>query len=647
MQIAGKWGAVGITRDISSRRAAEETLRLQSDILESMAEGVHLVRASDGVIVFATPQLERMFGYETDELLGKHVSAINAPDGNGAETVAGEIMAALEQSGSWSGEVKNIRKDASEFWCHANVTTLEHPKHGQVWVSVHEDVTRQKLAEEKIRKLSLAVEQSPESIAITNLDARIEYVNDAFVKATGYTREEAIGQNPRVLHSGKTPPETYAAMWANLTQGLPWTGEFFNRRKDGSEYTELASISPLRNTEGHVTHYVAVKEDITQRKRNAEELERHRDHLEELVASRTLDLSIAKEAAEAASRAKSAFLATMSHELRTPMNGIMGMTDLALRRATDPKQQEYLGRATQASKHLLAILNDILDMAKIESGRFELNVNDFKVAGLVNDLTDLVSPLAVQKGLKLEVDIDPRVTAMGLQGDVMRLRQILLNLVGNAIKFTAEGSVGCRRGSLKRAQRRSCFVLSVSDSGIGISADDQKRLFTPFQQVDSSLTRGYGGTGLGLAICKRLVEAMGGTMGIESTVGDGSSFWFTVRLDKIAPTLASTPPLAPDSAALSPEAALKSRFAGARILLVEDEPISQEVARFLLEEAGLSVDVADDGEQAVEKVTQGDYDLVLMDMQMPNMNGLDATRAIRAMPTRATHADRGDDGQCL
>jgi signal transduction histidine kinase len=347
------------------------------------------------------------------------------------------------------------------------------------------------------------------------------------------------------------------------------------------------------------------------------------------VQERTAALSIAKEAAEAANRAKSTFLANMSHELRTPMNAIMGMTDLALRRATDPKQIDQLNKSKLGAQRLLGIINDILDISKIEAERMTLERVSFKFGEVLENLMSLIGHRITDKGLKLRIDLMPDLARLTLLGDPLRLGQILLNLAGNAVKFTAHGSITVRARLIEDSASDVLLRCEVVDTGIGITAEDQKRLFTAFEQADGSMTRKYGGTGLGLAISKRLVTMMGGEVGVDSTVGQGSTFWFTARLGKTSSTAV---PRGPTFCSDSAETRLRDQFAGARILLAEDEPINQEVSRGLLEDVGLVVDLAEDGQQALELAKQNYYALILMDMQMPHLNGADATRQIRLLP---------------
>ncbi|NML17994.1 PAS domain-containing protein [Azohydromonas caseinilytica] len=518
-------------------------------------------------------------------------------------------------------------------WFHMTVTPLRTEGGGAV--VVHSDVTERHQAKEQLRKLSLAVEQSPIAIAIADTEGRIEYVNDAFSRVTGFRREEALGQQHRVLRPDGLPPAREAAIRAALQLGQSWSGELQCLRRDGRPYHELVHAAPIRQPDGRITHHLWIGEDVTEKKRIAAELDRHRHRLQELVDERTrqllrvnTELMLARDRADAASQAKSAFLANMSHEIRTPLNAILGLTYLLRRDVPDPAQAERLARVGAAAGHLMQLINDILDLSKIEAGRLELEETDFSLRALLAGARALVAEAAQAKGLVLEVDAGELPDA--LRGDPTRLSQALLNLMSNAVKFTARGRVEVRAQLLHREQQELTLCLRVRDTGIGIDPRELEQLFAAFVQSDASTTRRFGGTGLGLAITRRLASMMGGQAGASSEPAVGSEFWFSARVREGRPEAAVAPLEGCDADTL------RQDCAGARVLLVEDDPASRELVLELLQSAGLRVETVADGLQAVEAARGArHHDLILMDVQMPVMDGLAATQRIRALPAHA------------
>ncbi|MDO8960181.1 MAG: PAS domain S-box protein [Rhodocyclaceae bacterium] len=622
-------GAVVSFMDVSERKRAEETLRESErrfrDIAEVSSDSIWEVDA-EARYTYVSDGMMAMLGYAPEEVLGKTPMELMPPEE--AARVSAEFGACVARREAFRDlDNINLHKDGSLRHLLTNGMPILDA-HGALlgYRGLDKDVTKQKRAEAQLRKLSLAVEQSPEIIVITNLDAEIEYVNEAFVSVTGYAREEVLGQNSRILQSGKTPRASYDALWDALTQGRPWKGEFHNKRKDGSEYVEFAIVTPIRQPDGRITHYVAVKEDITEKKRMGRELDDYRNHLELLVEERTAQLTEAQARAEAANLAKSAFLANMSHEIRTPMNAIIGLTHLMKRAGATPEQAERLAKIGSAGPHLLSIINDILDLSKIEAGRLQLESTDFHLSAILDNVHSLIGEQARAKGLS--VAVDPDHVPVWLRGDPTRLRQALLNFAGNAVKFTEHGTITLRAELLEDNGGELLVRFEVQDTGIGIAADKLPLLFQAFEQADASTTRKYGGTGLGLAITRRLATLMGGEVGVDSTPGQGSTFWLTARLQRGHGAM----PAAPATGETDAETRLRLRHGGARLLLAEDNAINREVALELLHGVGLAVDTAENGREAVEKAVNNAYALILMDIQMPEMNGLEATRAIRALP---------------
>ena len=465
---------------------------------------------------------------------------------------------------------------------------------------------QQQLLDEKnsrIRKLTVAVEQSANSIVIASPQGDIEYVNPYFCALTGYTADEAIGQNPRILNAEPGSSDKYRVLWETVLGGGRWTGEFLNRKKNGELFWEQATISPVLDEQGAITSLIAVKVDITALKYAEAEMRQ------------------AKELAEAASLAKSDFLANMSHEIRTPMNGVMGMTDLLLQGALTPEKEKlYLHAIKDSADSLMLIINDILDFSKIEAGKFTLEKIPFSLRDTVERCMSGLMVRAEEKGLTIVHRVDTEVPTC-LIGDPGRLRQVLTNLVGNALKFCQQGDIAVDVELVSIEGDEVLVHVCVRDTGIGIAEEACQRIFNQFEQADSSTTRKFGGTGLGLAISKKLVELMDGKIWVESKLGVGSCFHFTACY-----ALGNEEQLKDKETA---SALSQPRQAPLDILVADDVEINRALVQAILEPYGHRITFAENGLKALEAYESNLFDIVLMDIQMPEMDGLQATQAIR------------------
>ena len=450
-------------------------------------------------------------------------------------------------------------------------------------------------------------------------ERRYIYVNARSAEAMGLPAEQIIGRVDREVMEPKVADEYWAQDRVIFLDGARQASQVEFHQADGS-VRQLWTVKVPVRLDGEVTAVIGLSTDVT-------------------------ELHNLKAQADAANQAKSNFLSNMSHEIRTPINSIIGMSHLALKSVTNPKQRDYLEKIFHSSQHLLGIINDILDFSKIEAGKMELEILDFGLDALMQNIASQLGEAAASKGLELKFDIAPGM-AHQLRGDPLRLEQVLLNFTGNAIKFSENGVVQVRARALEDSDTDTLVRFEVQDKGIGLTAAEIADLFKSFHQADPSTTRRYGGTGLGLVISKQLAELMGGSVGVDSTPGQGSTFWFSARLAKGVHFLPASEEVGQD---------LLEELSGACILLVEDNIFSQQVGQELLEEAGATVVIANNGREAIDMMLKQRFDCVLMDVQMPVMDGFEATRMIRTDPrlrdalviAMTANAGRDDQKRCL
>ena len=764
--------------DISRQRQAELAQASTEHYFRMLAANTgdwFFTQNLDGKPLYNSPAVSEITGYAASEAIfaEKLLENILLPDDFKSYV---DAHANLPERGEIRMDLRLQHRNGSVRWIehHSRPMFDDNGQHiGRC--GANRDITHRIQAEAQNRKLLLALDQSPISVMITDTQGIIEYVNQAYVKVSGYSVSETLGQKPSIQKSGEVQPEVYSDLWKTLNKGQCWEGEITNRHKDGTLYIEHQVVTPIREHNGVITHYLAVKEDITERKRIELDLERYRNNLEAEVELRSGQISELNEqlkeralAAEAANKAKSDFLANMSHEIRTPMTAIIGFTRLLQKTITAPNEARKLANILQASDHLLHIINDILDISKIEADKVVLEQTCFDLDSILEKNLDQIIPGVNRKQLEFIVDIDPEIGE--INGDALRLSQALLNYLSNAIKFTEQGNVTLKARIIETNPADVLIRFEVRDTGIGIDSESIPRLFNAFEQADNSTTRRYGGTGLGLALTQRIARLMGGETGVDSLSGVGSTFWMTARfgrvsdtvnryymanlagrralvidgnqvtrlvhaqlikmtglqcemsascqeavgllcdadagqnpydlilvdqinsevagvsfLDTLRASLSKMPivwlvtsewnvverlsfsPKDFDDVIFKPLTAtrlhaalerysfplinpansvaetflnsqedvlkmIKRDFADARLLFVEDDLINQFLITQILSDVGWAIDVADDGNIGLEKATNQIYDLILMDMQMPNMDGLTATRLIRELP---------------
>lgn len=596
-------GRLAVFRDISSRILREKKLRESEEKLRLIIDNSPLgICTSDfqGNYLSSNAAYEKIVGYNKEELQEISYFDITHPDylGNDKKLLQKVINNEKELH---PFKKKYIRKDKKQIDVRINPNIIRDANGNPMsLIGIIEDITSSELLLRRNKMLSEAIESSPVSIVITNKEGVIEYVNPFFIELTGYSQEEAIGNNPRILKSGQQPDSFYKEMWDTLTKGKRWSGEFHNKKKNGEYFWENASISPICNSEGEIVQYVAIKEDITEKK------------------SKLTELKIAKEKAQESDRLKTAFLNNMSHEIRTPLNGMLGFMDFILDPGySNEDKKEFVQIVKKSSDRLVNTVSDIIDISKIEAGQVDVVNDTVCVNEIQNELLRLFTIEANNKGLSLQFVPTLANKEAEIITDNHKLYGILSNLIKNAIKFTAAGTV-----TFGYSLKQNMLEFYVKDTGIGVPINRQQAIFNRFEQADITDTRAYEGSGLGLPIAQSYVEMLGGTMWMTSTEGVGSEFKFTIPYKSTIPD--STHGEQTDGNTT------KKGINQYKVLVAEDEEVNKQYFELIFKNKFHEIIFVETGQQAVDGCHKNpDIDLILMDLKMPGMSGFTAVEEIR------------------
>ena len=607
-------GAVVVARDITEQKKVEQDLLEYKHLFNENFDFACIANA-DGYFEVVNKSFEKVLGYSEKELLNNSFLKYIHPDDVESTLKEIENLSNGKRTLNFINRYKKKNGDTVLLDWKANFNKITNKIY-----AIARDITEQKEAEQKllnsIKEISdykFALDAAT-IVDITDNLGNLTYVNQNFEKISQYSADELIGFDHSFINSNYHTKEFMSHLWATISNGKIWKNEIKNRSKNGDFYWVNSTIIPFLNQNGTPNQYVAISIDITAQKKQEQELTEAKVFAE-------LATSIAEEAqtkAEEAVKSKQQFLSNMSHEIRTPMNAIIGFTKVMFKTELTLKQKEYITAIKMSGDALIVLINDILDLAKVDSGKMTFEQAPFKLSLSIAAMLHLFETKIQEKNLELITEYDPKIPEV-LLGDSIRLNQIILNLVSNAVKFTTNGKITVNIRMLHQDDKKVILEFAISDTGIGIPAEKLNTIFENFQQASSGTSRLYGGTGLGLAIVKQLVEAQNGTIHLKSKINEGSTFSFVLTFDK------TNAEAILDTEIIELDTDLKD----IKILVVEDMPLNQLLMKTLLDDFGFESDITANGKKAIEKLETKQYDIILMDLQMPEMNGFEATDYIR------------------
>lgn len=612
--------------NITEQKLAEERVKLSElkyrTLFTDSPDGFLIVK--DGIFIDCNKASELILGATKDYIIGKRptdISPTYQPNGRLSEELVVEVIQDAILKGSTQFEWTHLKLDGTPVIVDIKLSAIEANGENLLFTTWR-DVTAQREAEVLIKKLQSAVEQSPISIFITDIDGNIEYTNPFTLAVTGYSSEELIGQNPRILKSGFTNPKVYVELWSTITKGKVWRGVLNNRRKNGSLFWESTTITPIINAVGTITSFIAIKEDITERIKIEHEIKQLNINLEKKIADRTLELqksnnalTKAKVEAENANHAKSEFLSRMSHELRTPMNAILGFAQLLEMDELDSKQEKAVHHILNSGKHLLDLINEVLEISRIEAGKISISVESVKLNNVFRDVIETLSPTANAYGVTLINELENKEVIF-IKADKQRIKQVLINLINNGIKYNNK-SGWVKLSASEFLEKDQAFIrIRITDNGPGIEPSKISKLFTPFERLGAE-NSAVEGTGLGLSVVKQYTTLMGGICGVESKLNEGSEFWIELpKTNSVVESLSN-------NETFSNSNENKTSIKQAIVLYIEDNSSNIDLVTQILLTMRPNVQLVTSvyGKETVALATKHQPNLILLDLNLPDIHG--------------------------